>query len=76
MDTGSFQGEEEVMTSRDTIWKHSIFYNNILKRTKQKGQLGTVVHACNPSYLRGRDREDCSSMPAQAKKFVKPHLDQ
>jgi hypothetical protein len=25
-----------------------------------------VAHACNPSYLEGRDQEDCSSKPAQA----------
>jgi hypothetical protein len=23
-----------------------------------------VAHACNPSYSRGRDQEDCSSKPA------------
>jgi hypothetical protein len=25
-----------------------------------------VAHACNPSYLGGRDQEDCGSMSAQA----------
>jgi hypothetical protein len=26
----------------------------------------TVAHICNPSYLRGRDWEDCGLKPAQA----------
>jgi hypothetical protein len=30
-----------------------------------------VAHACNPSYLGGRDQEDLSSKPAQAKKVHK-----
>jgi hypothetical protein len=26
-----------------------------------------VAHACNPSYLGGKDQEDCSLKPAQAR---------
>jgi hypothetical protein len=35
---------------------------------------GTVVHACNPSYSRGRDQEDRGSKPAPGKQFVRPSL--
>jgi hypothetical protein len=28
-----------------------------------------VTHACNPSYLRGRDQEDHGSKPARANSF-------
>jgi hypothetical protein len=31
-----------------------------------------VPHACNPSYLGGRDLEDCSSRLAQAKSLQDP----
>jgi hypothetical protein len=31
-----------------------------------------VAHACNPSYLGGRDQEDCSSKPAQANSLQDP----
>jgi hypothetical protein len=27
-------------------------------------RLGTVTYACNSSYWRGRDQDDCSSRPA------------
>jgi hypothetical protein len=35
-----------------------------------------VAQACNPSYLGGRDQKDLSSRPAQAKKFMRSHLNQ
>jgi hypothetical protein len=31
-----------------------------------------VAHACNPSYSRGRDQEDCGSKPAWAKSSSNP----
>jgi hypothetical protein len=34
----------------------------------------TMAHAYNPSYLGGRDEEDHSLRPAQAKKFKRLHL--
>jgi hypothetical protein len=37
--------------------------------------LGTVAQTCNLSNLGGRDREDCSSWPAQAKS-LRSHLNQ
>jgi hypothetical protein len=33
-----------------------------------------VAHTCNPSYLGGRDREDCDLRLACAKKSMRPHL--
>jgi hypothetical protein len=33
------------------------------------------AHTCNPSYSGGRDQEDPSSKPAQAKKFMKSYLE-
>jgi hypothetical protein len=32
-----------------------------------KASLALVAHACNPSYSGGRDQQDCSLKPAQAK---------
>jgi hypothetical protein len=32
------------------------------------------VHACIPSYTGAREWENCGSRPAQAKKFLRPHL--
>jgi hypothetical protein len=32
------------------------------------------LHACNPSYLGGRDQEDCSSRPVKAKNLQDPIL--
>jgi hypothetical protein len=29
-----------------------------------KLRLGKVAHACNPTYLGGKDQEDCNSEPA------------
>jgi hypothetical protein len=37
--------------------------------------LGTVAHACNSSYLGGKDWEDPSLRPAWAKP-MRPHLNQ
>jgi hypothetical protein len=34
---------------------------------KYSARPGAVVHACNPSYSRGRDWADCGLWPAQAK---------
>jgi hypothetical protein len=31
-----------------------------------------VAHACNPSYLEGRDQEDHSLSPIQTEKLTKP----
>jgi hypothetical protein len=33
-----------------------------------------MAHACNSSYSGGRDKEDCSSKPAQAKSLWDPIL--
>jgi hypothetical protein len=33
-----------------------------------------VAHTCNPSYSGGRDQEDCSSKPPQAKSLARPYL--
>jgi hypothetical protein len=33
-----------------------------------------VAHTCNPSYSRGRDKEDNSSKPAQANSSARPYL--
>jgi hypothetical protein len=38
----------------------------------KKQRLDTVAHACNPSYLGGRDQKDCGSRPAQAKREQDP----
>jgi hypothetical protein len=35
---------------------------------------GTVAHACNPSYLVGRDQEDRNSKPAWANLLKDPIL--
>jgi hypothetical protein len=35
---------------------------------------GVVAHACNPSYLGGRDQEDCGLKPAQANISMRPYL--
>jgi hypothetical protein len=35
-----------------------------------------MAHACNPSYLGGRDQEDHGSRPAWAKSSQDPHLNQ
>jgi hypothetical protein len=35
-------------------------------------QPGTVAHACNPSYLGGRDQKDHGSKPAQANSSQDP----
>jgi hypothetical protein len=34
---------------------------------KKQSELGVVAHACNPSYLEGRDWEDCVLRPAEVK---------
>jgi hypothetical protein len=41
---------------------------------KQYRKPGVVAHTCNPSYLGGRDQEDCGLRPAQAKKLLKSHF--
>jgi hypothetical protein len=38
---------------------------NFYLRVRQSQVL--VAHGCNPSYLEGRDQEDCSSKPAPGK---------
>jgi hypothetical protein len=35
--------------------------------SKNEKRLGLVIHTCNPSYLGGRDWEDCGLRPAWAK---------
>jgi hypothetical protein len=35
---------------------------------------GTVAHACNPSYLGGRDQEDCGSKPARENSSARTYL--
>jgi hypothetical protein len=38
------------------------------------GKWVPVAHASNPSYLGGRDQEDCGSKPAQTNSFVRPYM--
>jgi hypothetical protein len=54
----------------------------VRKRDREKRKKGRkegnseelVAHTCNPSFLGGLDKEDCSSRPAQAKKLARSHL--
>jgi hypothetical protein len=39
-----------------------------------KIQLQPGIHACNPSYLRSTDKEDCGSKSALGKQFSRPYL--
>jgi hypothetical protein len=58
------------------LWNHVIWEERkimgILKGIEQISyqeqhlDWAMVAHACNPSYLRGRDQEDCCSKPVQA----------
>jgi hypothetical protein len=41
----------------------------------KNGWSGTVVHACNPNYIGGRDQEDCSSEASPGKKLCQPMTD-
>jgi hypothetical protein len=34
-----------------------------------------VPHICNPSYLGGRDQEDCNLKPVLGKYFTRPYLE-
>jgi hypothetical protein len=43
----------------------------VKRKTKEKP--GTVAHACNPSYSRGRDQEDRGSKPAWGKSLRPYH---
>jgi hypothetical protein len=42
----------------------------------KKWRLGMVNYACHPSYSGGRNQEDPSSRPAQAKKLTRLYLNQ
>jgi hypothetical protein len=42
--------------------------------TKSILLLGVVAHGCIPSYLEGRDQEDCCWKPAWANSSGKPYL--
>jgi hypothetical protein len=44
----------------------TIVINWILPTTRMNWGWALVAHACNPTYLGGRDQEDRSSKPAQA----------
>jgi hypothetical protein len=46
--------------------------NHILK---QEARQALVAHACNPSYLGGRDQEDRGSKPAWANSSMRPYLE-
>jgi hypothetical protein len=48
-----------IFTLMERIW----FFVFTIK--KEIPRQAPVAHACTPSYLRGRDQEDCSSKPAQ-----------
>jgi hypothetical protein len=39
----------------------------LLQTISKSEKLGMMAYTCNLSYLGGRDQEDCSSKPAQAK---------
>jgi hypothetical protein len=47
---------------------------NMCHSCNGKGRLSTVAHACNPSYLEGRDQEDHSLSLALGKKLARHHL--
>jgi hypothetical protein len=42
---------------------------------KGQGKLGTVAHACNPSYSGDRDQEDHGSKPALGRELTRPYLE-
>jgi ribosomal protein L31 len=46
------------------------------KKINRRYMLSTVVNTCHPTYLGGRDQEDCDLSLAQAKMFMRPHLNQ
>jgi hypothetical protein len=48
---------------------------NVKNDFKTEVFLGVVAHACNPSYLRGRDQKDLSWRPAWVKS-PEPYLNQ
>jgi hypothetical protein len=53
--------------------------NIILQNTLHSSRapkMGTVDHACNPSYSGSRDWDDGFLRLALTEKFLKPHLDQ
>jgi hypothetical protein len=41
-------------------------------KRESEGRPGMVAYACNPSYLRGRGKEDCGSRLGQANSFQDP----
>jgi hypothetical protein len=45
--------------------------NNLIKKIEYEP--GTVAHAYKPSYSEGRDQENCSLRPAQAKSETLSH---
>jgi hypothetical protein len=44
------------------------------EKTNKANKKPSRAQACNPSYSRGRDREDQSSKPALGEKFGRPYL--
>jgi hypothetical protein len=71
--TGSIRTSWEIALPRAKIAfvdnKVDWFSYEITIRTLNR--LGTVIHACNPSYAKGRDWENSSLKPAQAKNSQK-----
>jgi hypothetical protein len=49
------------------VWGHPGLYSEILSQKTNKTSQAPMAHSCNPSYLGGRDQEDCGSEPALGK---------
>jgi hypothetical protein len=63
--TTATKAKEFLGSPEMTRWRKGTATKQVFKKVK----LGTrvVVHACKPCYLGGKDQEDHSSKPAQAK---------
>jgi hypothetical protein len=61
------------LTKLHTLNMHGQLYLNkaLTNLYKKLIQLGSVVHACNPTYLGGGDQEAHASRSAQTKKFTR-----
>jgi hypothetical protein len=57
-----------------TIKVSLLFFKKTKQKENQKVMLGTVVHVYHPCYSEGGNLRGHSSKPAQAKKSVRPHL--
>jgi hypothetical protein len=46
----------------------------LIKQNKNVVDWAPVAHACDPSYSRGKDQEDCGSKPAWANSSARHYL--